>query len=132
MILDLQPRFKVKVMRIGLLAARAGVSTSRIRFYEAEGLLPSPPRSHSGYRDYDERALEIILFINRARGLGFSLAEVAAHLDSPQDHTRKSRLLSKMEDKIRELDSLLADLQSRRATLLKLARELRRSVAQDQ
>jgi len=59
-------------MRIGLLAARAGISTSRIRFYEAEGLLPPPPRRHSGYRDYDERALEIILFINRARGLGFS------------------------------------------------------------
>jgi DNA-binding transcriptional MerR regulator len=127
LILHLQPRFKVKVMRIGLLAARAGVSTSRIRFYEAQGLLPPPPRRHSGYRDYDERALEIILFINRARGLGFSLAEVAAHLDSPRDHTRKSRLLSKMEDKIRELDSLLADLQSRRATLVSLAAELRKT-----
>ena len=119
-------------MRIGLLALRAGVSTSRIRFYEAQGLLPPPPRRHSGYREYDERALEIILFINRARGLGFSLAEVAAHLDSPQDHTRKSRLLSKMEDKIRELDSLLADLQSRRATLISLAAELRKNVARDQ
>jgi MerR family transcriptional regulator, copper efflux regulator len=130
--LHLQPRVKVKVMRIGLLAARAGVTTSRIRFYEAQGLLPPPPRRHSGYREYDERALEIILFINRARGLGFSLAEVAAHLDSPQDHRRKSRLLSKMEDKIRELDSHLADLQSRRTTLLNLATELRRNMAQDQ
>jgi MerR family copper efflux transcriptional regulator len=130
--LHLQPRVKVKVMRIGLLAARAGVSTSRIRFYEAQGLLPPPPRRHSGYREYDERALEIILFINRARGLGFSLAEVAAHLDSPRDHTRKSRLLSKMEDKIRELDSLVADLQSRRTTLVNLAAELRRNVARDQ
>ena len=119
-------------MRIGLLAARAGVSTSRIRFYEAQGLLPPPRRRHSGYRDYDERALEIILFINRARGLGFSLAEVAAHMDSPRDHTRKSRLLSKMEDKIRELDSLVADLQSRRTTLVSLAAELRRNIARDQ
>ena len=130
--LHLQPRFKVKVMRIGLLAARAGVSTSRIRFYEAQGLLPPPPRRHSGYREYNERALEIILFINRARGLGFSLAEVAAYLDSPHDHTRKSRLLSKMEDKIRELDSLLSDLQSRRTTLLRLAAELRKNVARHQ
>jgi MerR family transcriptional regulator, copper efflux regulator len=119
-------------MRIGLLAARAGVSTSRIRFYEARGLLPPPPRRHSGYRDYDERALEIIVFVNRARGLGFSLAEVAAHLDSPQDRTRKSRLLAKMEDKIREFESLLADLQSRRTTLLSLAAELRRNIARDQ
>ncbi|WP_157929611.1 hypothetical protein [Phyllobacterium zundukense] len=55
------------------------------------------------------------------------MREVAAHLDSPQDHTRKSRLLSSMEDKIRELDSLLADLQSRRATLLSLTVELRRT-----
>jgi MerR family copper efflux transcriptional regulator len=119
-------------MRIGLLAARAGVSTSRIRFYEGRGLLPPPPRRHSGYRDYDERALEIILFINRARSLGFSLAEVAAHLDSPRDHTRKSRLLSRMEDKIRELDSLLADVRSRRATLVSLAKELRKNVTRGQ
>ncbi|MDB5580908.1 MAG: MerR family transcriptional regulator [Bradyrhizobium sp.] len=118
-------------MRIGLLAARAGISTSRIRFYEAQGLLPPPPRRLSGYRDYDERALEIILFITRARGLGFSLAEVAAHLESPRDHTRKSRLLSTMEKKIRELDSLLADLRKRRATLLSLAAELRRIVARN-
>jgi DNA-binding transcriptional MerR regulator len=118
-------------MRIGLLAARAEVSTSRIRFYEAQGLLPPPPRRDSGYRDYDERALEIILFINQARGLGFSLAEVAVHLNSPRDHTRKSRLLSKMEDKIRELDALVADLQSRRRTLLSLAAELRKNVARD-
>ena len=67
----------------------------------------------------------------RARGLGFSLAEVAAHLDSPKDHTRKARLLSKMEDKIRELDLLLADLKSRRATLLGLAAELRKTVTRD-
>ena len=118
-------------MRIGLLAARAGLSTSRIRFYEAEGLLPPPPRRQSGYRDYDERALEIILFINRARGLGFSLSEVAAHLESPRDHTRKSRLLSRLEGKIRELDSLMADVQSRRATLVSLAAELRETLGRD-
>ncbi len=118
-------------MRIGVLAARAGVTSSRIRFYEARGLLPRPARRPSGYRDYDERALNIILFINRARGLGFSLAEVAAHLDSPQDNTRKSRLLSRIEIKVSELDCLLADLQSRRATLLDLVAELRMSTAHD-
>jgi len=118
-------------MRIGVLAARAGISCSRIRFYEARGLLPRPPRRPSGYRDYDERALEIVLFINRARGLGFSLAEVAAHLDSPHDNKRKSRLLSRLEAKVSELDAVLADLQSRRATLLDLVTELRRSTAQD-
>ena len=118
-------------MRIGVFAARAGVSSSRIRFYEGQGLLPRPPRLPSGYRDYDERALEIVLFVNRARDLGFSLAEVAAHLDSPYDETRKARLLSRVEAKIDELDALLADLQSRRVILTDLAADLRRSAGQE-
>ena len=118
-------------MRIGVLAARAGISPSRIRFYEGQGLLPRPPRLESGYRDYDERALEILLFINRARDLGFSLAEVAAHLDSPYDDMRKARLLSKVEAKVGEIDALMADLQSRRATLMDLVTELRRITGQD-
>jgi MerR family copper efflux transcriptional regulator len=117
-------------MRIGVFAARAGVSPSRIRFYEAEGLLPCPPRRPSGYRDYDERALEIVFFINRARDLGFSLTEVAAHLNSPYDDTRKARLLSRVVSKINEVDALLADLQRRRAILCGLAAELRRSAGQ--
>jgi DNA-binding transcriptional MerR regulator len=112
-------------MRIGILAKRAGVSASSIRFYEARGLLPLPERHLNGYRDYDERALQIILFINQARGLGFSLAEIAAHIYSPQDETRKSRLLSRMETKLGELDGLLADLQSRRTALFAAIQELR-------
>ena len=112
-------------MRIGVLATRAGISTSRIRFYEAQGLLPPPARRPSGYRDYDERALEIIAFINRARSLGFSLAQIAAHLDAPRDDERKTRLISQVEAKLSELDAVLADLQARRVALLKVAVELR-------
>jgi MerR family transcriptional regulator, copper efflux regulator len=112
-------------MRIGVLAERAGVRTSGIRFYEARGLLPRPERRRNGYRDYDERALEIIHFINRARSLGFSLAEIAAHIYSPRDRARKSRLLSSMETKLSALDALLADLQKRRAALFDAIQELR-------
>jgi MerR family transcriptional regulator, copper efflux regulator len=112
-------------MRIGVLAERTGIRTSGIRFYEARGLLPRPERRGNGYRDYDERALETILFINRARGLGFSLTEIAAHIDSPRDRVRKSRLLSSMEKKLSALDALLADLQKRRAALFAAMQELR-------
>ncbi|MBI1219381.1 MAG: MerR family transcriptional regulator [Rhodobacteraceae bacterium] len=118
-------------MRIGVFAGRAGVSPSRIRFYEGQGLLPRAARLASGYRDYDERDLEIVRFINRARELGFSLAEIAAHLDSPHDNTRKTRLLSKVEAKISELDALVADLQFRRQILMDLAAELRGHAAQE-
>jgi MerR family transcriptional regulator, copper efflux regulator len=116
-------------MRIGVLAKRAGVSTSSIRFYEAEGLLPRPARLSSGYRDYDDRDLELVLFINRARRLGFSLGEIAAHIRSPHDEKRKLRLLSSVEAKLRELDALLTDLQRRRAALLEIVKELRQRPA---
>jgi MerR family copper efflux transcriptional regulator len=112
-------------MRIGILAARAGVSASSIRFYEAEGLLPRSDRRANGYRDYDEQTLETILFINRARSLGFSLAEIAAHISSPRDDKRKSRLLSSMETKLRELDGFLIELRMRRAAMVKAIKELR-------
>jgi DNA-binding transcriptional MerR regulator len=112
-------------MRIGILAERAKVSASSIRFYEARGLLPRSARRQNGYRDYDERSLEIIAFINRARGLGFSLAEIAAHLSSPRNSTRKSRLLANMEAKLGEFDALLLDLQSRRAALVEAIEEVR-------
>lgn len=39
-------------MRIGELAGLAGVSTKTVRYYEQLGLLPTPDRRPSGYRDY--------------------------------------------------------------------------------
>jgi len=35
-------------MKIGEIAKRAGVSASRIRFYEAQGILPPAPRGAGG------------------------------------------------------------------------------------
>jgi MerR family transcriptional regulator, copper efflux regulator len=116
-------------MRIGILAERAGVSASSIRFYERRGLLPRSDRRANGYRDYDERIVEVMLFINRARSLGFSLAEIAAHLSSPRDTGRKQRVLAGLERKLGELDGLLLALQGRRKTLSKAIRELRKHLA---
>lgn len=39
-------------MRIGELAKAADTTTKALRFYEAERLLPTSPRTSSGYRDY--------------------------------------------------------------------------------
>lgn len=92
-------------MRIGQLATQAGVPASRIRFYEAQCLLPLPARRASGYRDYNEEALAIVSFIARARSLGFTLKEIAAHLRSPDNAERKARLLALAQAKLAELDA---------------------------
>lgn len=61
---------------IGALARQAGVAIDTIRFYEREGLLPSPTRRASGYREYDSGAVGRVRFIRRAKDLGFKLDEI--------------------------------------------------------
>ena len=63
-------------MRIGELASRSGLSTSRIRFYEAEGLLNVVSRRANGYREYPAEALMILGIIIGAQRTGFSLDEI--------------------------------------------------------
>lgn len=113
-------------MRIGELAERAGVAPSRIRFYEAKGLLPPGARRANGYRDYDARAVEVVRFITRAQSLGFSLKDIEAHLRSPTaDDARKARLQHRLETKLEEIDAHLAEVQARRVRLLEVLAEVR-------
>jgi len=104
-------------MRIGVLAAKAGITASRVRFYEAKGLLPPPARRASGYRDYDDTALATLALIRRARRLGYTLAETALYLKTPDAEGRKTLLLNCIAQKLAEYDDVLADTQSRSASL---------------
>lgn len=61
---------------IGALARKTALAVDTIRYYEREQLLPAAERRASGYREYDERAIERVRFILRAKELGFSLQEI--------------------------------------------------------
>lgn len=63
-------------MRIGELAAATGVPPKTLRYWEEEGLLPSPPRDASGYRSYGSEACELVGFIRASQATGLSLAEI--------------------------------------------------------
>ncbi|MEP6468789.1 MAG: MerR family DNA-binding transcriptional regulator, partial [Chloroflexota bacterium] len=55
-------------MRISELAERVGATPQAVRFYEARGLLPAPPRAGNNYRDYgvaDEKRLRLLLGLRR-------------------------------------------------------------------
>jgi MerR family mercuric resistance operon transcriptional regulator len=67
---------KKKPLLIGRLAKLSGVKPDTIRFYERSGLLPKPSRTTSGYRVYDDAALNQVRFIRKAQSLGFSLDEI--------------------------------------------------------
>jgi DNA-binding transcriptional MerR regulator len=61
---------------IGRLAELTGVKVPTIRFYEQNGLVPSPRRSAGGQRRYDENAVHRLHFIRHARDLGFSVEDI--------------------------------------------------------
>jgi DNA-binding transcriptional MerR regulator len=64
-------------MKIGELAEKAGLNAQTIRYYEREGILPEPRRRYdSGYREYEEDALQRLLFIKQAKNAGFKLSDV--------------------------------------------------------
>lgn len=94
-----------KALRIGDLAAAAGVAPSLIRYYEACGLLPSPPRA-GGVRRYTADALDRLQHVLVVRRLGLSIAETrtalangralpaiaAAHVAALNDEIRRLRV----------------------------------------
>ncbi len=77
-------------MTIGEIAARSGVATSALRFYEARGLIHSE-RTPAGHRRYPRAVLRRIAFIVFAQRLGLSLEEVANELRKLPRHAVPTR-----------------------------------------
>jgi len=69
---------------IGEVAARAGVATSALRFYEDEGLITSE-RNKSGYRVYHPDVLRRVSFIRTAQKVGLKLDEIREALAALPD-----------------------------------------------
>ncbi|MEK9945327.1 MAG: Cu(I)-responsive transcriptional regulator [Alphaproteobacteria bacterium] len=109
-------------MNIGEVAAETGVTAKSIRYYESINLIPAPERTESGYRQYSDRDVQILHFIKRARGLGFSVAEVAELLSLYQDRDRASaEVKGIVEARLTEIDQKITELESMRTTLRTLA-----------
>jgi DNA-binding transcriptional MerR regulator len=62
--------------RISEIAERSGFSPATLRYYEGIGVLVPAGRSTNGYRFYDDRSLEWLAFIARAKRLGLSLDDL--------------------------------------------------------
>jgi MerR family mercuric resistance operon transcriptional regulator len=112
---------RVDPIAIGALSERTGVNIETIRYYERIGLLPAPPRSAGRHRLYGEPHRQRLVFIRRARELGFSLDEVRALLGLGGGHdmscgevrTLTQHHIAATRDKVRDLKRLertLSDL----------------------
>jgi DNA-binding transcriptional MerR regulator len=93
-------------MRIGELAGRSGLSTSRIRFYEAKGLLDVVSRKANGYRDYPADALVVLGIIVGAQRTGFSLDEIRQILPKDLQSWRHGELMDALHRKIADIEEM--------------------------
>jgi len=105
-------------MRIGELARLTGKSVPALRYYEEVGLLASPQRTASGYRDYEPETVERVRFIGQARERGFSLREIKAVLALYDQGQAPCESVAKaVARKITRLEKQITQLQQRRTTL---------------
>jgi MerR family redox-sensitive transcriptional activator SoxR len=93
-------------MTIGEVAARSGVATSALRFYEDEGLIRAR-RTDSGHRRYERSVLRVIAFIVFAQRVGLTLDEVKTELaalphNRVPDRADWARLTTAWKARIRE------------------------------
>jgi MerR family transcriptional regulator, redox-sensitive transcriptional activator SoxR len=105
----------VRQLAIGEVAQRAGMSTSRIRYYETRGLIPVPDRA-AGKRRYNEDVLRRLAIIDAAQRVGFALEEIRDLLGS-RDQPAHERLRQLAAAKLPELDDLIARATSVRRAL---------------
>ena len=105
-------------MNVGAAARRSGLPAKTVRYYEEIGLI-RPDRAENGYRAYSNEDVHRLLFLARARKLGFSIDDCRQLMALYRDHTRASQdvraiasaHVAAIEEKVRELQSMRATLQ---------------------
>ena len=113
--------FSESRVKIGQLGRATGTKTETIRYYEHEGLLPPPPRTSSGYRDYSPDDVARLRFIRRARQLGFSMAQVRQLLDLTDEPSQSCEAVDVIASaQLAEVEAKLIDLKGLRDELSRM------------
>jgi MerR family transcriptional regulator, mercuric resistance operon regulatory protein len=114
----IRPKNERVAFSIGALPVLTGVSVDNIRYYERINLLPAPSRTSGGQRRYTYEHVQGLVFIRRARVLGFPLKDIRSLLglrarDGRQCEEAKSialKHLGQLREKMRALAELEKEL----------------------
>lgn len=116
-------------LKIKEVAAASGFTAATLRYYEQIGLLPEASRTPAGYRMYDQRTLDRLAFIARAKQLGCSLDEITgltAAWDGGQCGPIQDQLRRLVASKIEAAQHQLAEVATFTAELQQAAAALER------
>lgn len=105
-------------LKIGALARETGTNIETVRYYERIGLLSRAPRTEGGFRLYGPDDVRRLLFVRRARELGFSIGAVRELIGLADDPVRPCdevdaiarTHLEDVTEKIAQLDALRSEL----------------------
>lgn len=108
-------------MNIGQAAAASGVPAKMIRYYESINLIPAAGRRESNYREYGPDDVQRLVFVRRARDLGFSIEQIRELLALWSDRERSNAEVRTIaESHVKEMKKQAAKLRSVIATLQRL------------
>lgn len=112
-------------MKIGALARETGLSPSRIRYYEAIGLVAGAERARNGYRTYSSDTVQVLRIIIAAQQAGFSLEDIRALVPRADsggwDHPR---LVAGLKRKLMDIEAMQANLAGVHGELASLVERL--------
>ncbi|MFC4233982.1 Cu(I)-responsive transcriptional regulator [Thalassospira xianhensis] len=104
-------------MNISDASRDSGLPAKTIRYYEDIGLI-KPRRLGNGYRDYSDDDLHKLRFLQRSRGLGFSVEDCRVLLSLYEDRNRASADVKQIaKTHLVEIERKIAELQSLQRTL---------------
>ncbi len=113
----------MQTLTIGKLAKQSGVGIDTVRFYEREGLLPKATRTQSGYRLYSVADVDRLRFIRRAKGLGFSLDEIAELLKLNAAQGNRASVKKLAQHRLSDLNQKISEMTAIRDALAALVHQ---------
>lgn len=104
-------------LTISRLAQLGGVNLETVRYYERRGLLPKPPRTPAGYRQFSPETAQRLRFIKRAQELGFSLEEVRELLVLRVEPGNCAEVRARAQAKMADVEEKMKNLAAMKSTL---------------
>jgi DNA-binding transcriptional MerR regulator len=117
---------KMQLMKIGECSKLSGCPVRTIHYYEGRGLIDPVSRTESGYRLYGEEEVARLGFIGKAKLLGLTLEEIRELVDMASGCHRGEimpRLEEVLEEKLRETEKRIRELEAFRESLLYYRRQ---------